>query len=447
MSSSQANRPPRRKRVKGDGYIGVYERYDGKYEYAYTDGTGKLRWKGPFKTKTAARKAREDIAGQKARGEDVTPVHLKFGEVADRWLAEQVADLRPTTRACYTSYVENHLRERWGNRKLDSIDVPTAAKLARELRAAGLAEWTIAGIQRVANRIFKFAARHCKWKGQNPMPLLESGNGERAKISDTPERRIYRGDELQQVLTASGEPWKTLFKLASVIGGRESELLGLVWADLDLSDPDAATIRFTHQTDRKGQRVELKTAESKAVLPLPRSAVVMMLEHRARSTFTGEQAFVFATRSGRALSQRNVLRALYRAQETARDAEGRPTFPELFEHDERGHLAVDEKGRYILRNVSRKDVALPDFHSFRHSAAMDCDDAEEARDLLRHKNSNVTRAVYRGHFSDKRRESLRAKMEARHGSPRAESRLERTDRSEPQQSATAEGGNVRQLRR
>jgi hypothetical protein len=29
---------------------------------------------------------------------------------------------------------------------------------------------------------------------------------------------------------------------------------------------------------------------------------------------------------------------------------------------------------------------------------MDCEDAEEARDLLRHKNSNVTRAIYRGHF-------------------------------------------------
>jgi len=28
---------------------------------------------------------------------------------------------------------------------------------------------------------------------------------------------------------------------------------------------------------------------------------------------------------------------------------------------------------------------------------MDCDDAEEARDLLRHKNSNVTRAIYRAH--------------------------------------------------
>ena len=63
--------------------------------------------------------------------------------------------------------------------------------------------------------------------------------------------------------------------------------------------------------------------------------------------------------------------------------------------------------------MKRRDLRLPDFHALRHGAAMDCDDAEEARDLLRHKNSNVTRAVYRAHFGDRRREQLRARMEAR----------------------------------
>jgi hypothetical protein len=40
-------------------------------------------------------------------------------------------------------------------------------------------------------------------------------------------------------------------------------------------------------------------------------------------------------------------------------------------------------------------------------------DAEEARDLRRHRISNVTRAVYPAHLADKQRERLRAKMEAR----------------------------------
>jgi hypothetical protein len=80
-------------------------------------------------------------------------------------------------------------------------------------------------------------------------------------------------------------------------------------------------------------------------------------------------------------------------------------------HDEGGNLVVGENGLFVLRKVPRKQLNLPHFHSLRHTAAMECDDAEEARDLLRHKNSNVTRAVYRAHFSDQRRELLRAKTE------------------------------------
>jgi integrase len=135
------------------------------------------------------------------------------------------------------------------------------------------------------------------------------------------------------------------------------------------------------------------------------------------------------------------MRALYLAQERARDAQGRPTFPELFEHDERGHLVVDERGKYVRRDVKRRELRLPDFHALRHGAAMDCDDAEEARDLLRHKNSNVMRAIYRAHFGDRRRELLRARMEAR-----METRMETTNGDGTQRPPDPAGANVADLR-
>jgi integrase len=161
------------------------------------------------------------------------------------------------------------------------------------------------------------------------------------------------------------------------------------------------------------------------------------LQYR-RSSNTGPTAFLFATRTGRPLGQRNVLRALYRAQERARTPEGLPTFPDLFEHDERGNLIVDELGHYVPRRVPRRELPpLPDFHALRHSAAMECEDAEEARDLLRHRNSNVTRAVYRAHFSDRRREALRARMEAR---------IDATVGNRSQQAPEARAGEVVDLR-
>jgi hypothetical protein len=124
--------------------------------------------------------------------------------------------------------------------------------------------------------------------------------------------------------------------------------------------------------DRRGVRVPLKTEESRAVLPLPRSAAVMMLEHKARSLHTGPRLFVFATASGRPLGQRNVLRALYTAQQRARDEDGRQTFPELFEHDDRGHLVLDERGEYVPNRLPRRDLpAPPDSHACRSTGPAD----------------------------------------------------------------------------
>lgn len=395
---------------------GIYESADGRgHVIGFRDSSGRQRWQTVPGGIQAARSARHKILGAKASGERVRPnPRLKFGEASERWLAEQVAGLRPSTRASSGSYVKHHLAPRWGNRPLSTITVTDAAKLVRELRAQGLAEWTIAGILGCAGRIFKFALRHCEWHGENPIALLQ--NGERAKVSATPERRIYTPDELAQVLAAAREPLGTLLRLASVTGARESELLALWWGDLDLRDAATATIRFTHQVDHKGVRVALKTEESKATLPLPRAAVALLREHRARSaTPTAAGSFVFATKTGRALGPRNVMRALYLAQQRARRPDGEPTFPELFERDERGHLVVDEHGRYVPARVSRRKLNLPDFHALRHGAAMDCDDAEQARALLRHRNSNVTRTIYRAHFGDREREALRAAMERRTG--------------------------------
>jgi integrase len=329
------NGKPKR-RVGVPGSSGIYWRSDGLFEVGYRDADGRLRWRGPFETVTAARADRGDAKARARSGErESANPRLKFGEAAERWLAEQVVELRPATRAIYRNAVCNHLAPRWGGRRMDAIDVTDAARLVRELRAQGLSEWTIGGIVKAAGRVFKFARRHLRWRGENPIELLEKG--ERPRVGTTRERRIFEGDELAETLAASTEPWTTLFRLAGVVGGRESELLGLWWEDLDLRDLDAATIRFAFQVDRDGERVALKTEESKARLPLPRSTALMLLEHKARTPApTTPRSFVFATRNGGPLGQRNVLRALYRAQARARTAAGLPTFLELFEIDELG---------------------------------------------------------------------------------------------------------------
>src|SRR3954453_8586080 len=87
-----------KRRVSVAGNPGVYWRADGTFEVGYRDADGRQRWRGPFDTITAARAARGD-ARARARGgerESANP-RLKFREAANRWLAEQVAELRPST--------------------------------------------------------------------------------------------------------------------------------------------------------------------------------------------------------------------------------------------------------------------------------------------------------------------------------------------------------------
>ena len=83
--------------------------------------------------------------------------------------------------------------------------------------AEGLSEWTITGALKNCEPGVQVRTSPLRLRGENPIERLEKG--ERPKVSDTPERRIYLGDELAQTLAASREPWPTLFRLARSLAG------------------------------------------------------------------------------------------------------------------------------------------------------------------------------------------------------------------------------------
>jgi len=424
MSKANAGR---RERVERN----IYERTsaDGRtvYEVGYRDTAGRQRWRTIEGGIRAARAARDDLLARRGRGERVQPnPRLRFEQAADAWLTEQVAALRPATQAIYRNAIDQHLNPRWSRRRLEAISVDDAARLVRELRAEGKSEWTISGILKAANRVFKFAKRRLGWVGESPVTALDSS--ERPSTGDTARRRIYRGDELGQTIAAAKEPYKSLFALASVTGARLSECLGLTWEDLSIDDLEASEIRFEFQVDRKGKRQPLKTSESRRTVEIPRQLAVMLNQHLLASKYKRPIDFVFATSTGRALEQRNVARSLRRAQKAATDDVGNPTFPVLREVD------ADEK----LVEVPRG--AVPNFHSFRHSAASEAiaqgDSAEEVSWQLGHRNSTVTRAVYVQEIkSAERKAHRRASMEARYGSV-----LEAADGSKPAADDAEAGG-------
>jgi hypothetical protein len=169
---------PRRVRVERN----IYRRPTGILEVGFKDASGIQRWRTVDGGIMAARKLRDDLRARRGRGETAAPdSRLRFGEAADAWLAGPVLDLRETTQAGYRSAVEQHLRRRLGNRRLDGITADDLAALVRDMRTQGKSEATIAAVLGAVGRIYKFAARRLGFAGMNPITLMLSS--ERPKVS------------------------------------------------------------------------------------------------------------------------------------------------------------------------------------------------------------------------------------------------------------------------
>jgi integrase len=376
------------------------------YEIRWRDSTGRYCRRAVGTKITAARAERDKELAKRGRNEPaaVNP-RLSFGEAADGFLANRVADLRTSTRAGYEWAIESHLRPRFGTRRLDRLSADDWAAFIRDLRDVPLAEGSIESVLKAARGVYSYAARRLDWHGRDTLALLD--RAERPKPSDKVKRRLFSDAELAATLRAAVGQNRLIFATAGTVGSRISETLGLIWGNLDLDDLDAASISFTHQVDRKGNRVPLKTEESKRTIELPRSLAAMLAEHKAGSQWSKPGDFVFATRSGRALGQRNVSRELRATMKAATLDNGRPAFPILSETDDQDEPVKVERGD------------LPSFHSFRHSAASNAiaagDGVEETSWMLGHKDSTVTRRVYISEVrtverSAKRRGRLEARM-------------------------------------
>jgi integrase len=385
---------PRRVRVER----GIYRRPTGVLEVGYRDERGRQRWRTVAGGILAARQIRDDLNARRARGESVAPkAKLRFGDAAAAWLGGPVLDLRDTTQAKYGCMVREHLDPRFDQRTLDSLSADDMAKLVRDLRTESKSESTIAVIMSVVGHVYQFAARRLGWTGTIPTSLMLQS--ERPKVSQTQRRPIFTGEELEQTIAAAHEPFRTLFVVAALTGARISELCGLTWADVRLSDPADAEIEFGFQVDRRGERRPTKTDGSARTVPIPAELAEVLRRHQQAARYTAASDYVFATGTGRPLQQRNVSRALREAQRRAVDADGQPTFSVLHNVDAHGDRVPVPRG------------TLPSMHSFRHTVASRAllagESVDEVAFLLGHRDGTVTRTVYVREVADARRRAMR----------------------------------------
>jgi integrase len=384
MSSSHPRRRERYTDDKGRPVPGIYFRVNAQgkqvFEIGFRDAQGKQRFRTVAGGITAARAALADEHARRNRHEPMpADRRLTFNKAADLWWAERACRLRPATQAVYAAALK-HLRPAFGRARL--IDIGSGAVARYVVSKHGPCKSaTVRSHLSVLGAVYSHAARHHGYVGPNPVSVLD--RVERPSRDDEKPKRVLNRDELGRLIAAVAHTHRLLFEFAAETGGRLSECLGLTWKDIDF---EAESIRFEFQLSKEGKRVPLKTRRSRRTLEVTPTLIAKLREHRRSTPYSGDHAFVFASRAGTGLDQGNIgQRVLKRAVTAA------------------GLDAIEVAGEVV--------VPAPTFHSLRHSHASALIaqgwDVAEASARLGHASTAITMQTYVHEFDAAARSTAR----------------------------------------
>jgi integrase len=371
---------PRRVRVER----GIYKRTgtNGKdqFEIGYRDAQQVQRWQRVDGGIMAARAALAAAHSARGRRERVGDPNLRFDEAAQDWWDNRVVKLRPATKSAYSAAMK-HLRASFGKYRLADISPADVAAYVSARESQGAKGWTIKGELTPLSGIFRYAARHLGFTGTSPVAVLDKV--ERPSTDDQKPKRVLSAEQLQRLIDSVDDYYRLLFELTAETGARLSEVLGLVWAEVDL---DQQAVHFTSQLDRAGNRAPLKTKRSDRHLEITPQLASKLRAAKLAAFRSGDHDFVFVSRAGTPHDHRNIGgRVLARAVEKA------------------GLGPIERDGKILEPS--------PTFHNLRHShgSALIAAgwDIEEVSARLGHANVSTTARIYVHEYDAARRSQHR----------------------------------------
>lgn len=337
-----AERPKGRTRVER----GIYRQPNGKYAVCARR-AGRLHFRTAGTDLGEARRARADLIAALEAGRVPASPHLRLDTVASLWSERFEAmvaagERRPRTYEAHRFHLDHDILPRLGHRRIGSLGVEDVAALIGELRAAGRSPKTTANALATLQSVLRFARRR-GWITADPVELLEPHERPRHRRR---RQRVLGRAEVERLLAASPPGGRLLIATALFSGLRISELLGLIWEDVDFT---AGLIRVRAQLSRAhrgepARRVAPKTPASVREVPLVEQLAHLLAAHKQATPFAAPENWVFATGRGTPHGHRNVAqRVLRRAADTAQlNGGGRPPlrFHDL-RHTFASHLIVD----------------------------------------------------------------------------------------------------------
>jgi integrase len=319
---------------------GIYRQANGKYAVCFMlDGKPRLRTVGY--DLDVARAERRAFIEAARWGVIAAAPRLRFDTVAEWWVgrfARKVAtgEGRERTLELHRYHLDRHLLPELGPRLIRHITTADVADLLDRLRDRARSEKTIAGALATLESIMRFAVRNGRI-ADSPVGKLETD--ERPRPARRTQRVLGR-EEIVSLMGAYLPAYRALIATALLTGMRLSELLGLIWDDVDLirGSVHVRAQLSRARTDAPGRRVAPKTPSAARDIPLAPQLATVLREHRSASPHAGG-GWVFATRNGTPLSQRSALTRAARIAGLDRDGSALQ-FHDL-RHTFASHLIID----------------------------------------------------------------------------------------------------------
>jgi len=301
----------------------------------YVDGNGERQRKS-FKLKKDAEAFLLTAKGEVRDGVHVPDsATITVEEAGKLWLKSgATADLERTTLDQRRQHLNLHIVPFIGNDKLNKITVPSVRAFQDTLRDNGRSP---AMVKRVTVSLGSILA-DAQLRGQsirNAVHEMSRAKSSRAKVEKRQQKRIEVGvdiptnDEIRAIIGAAQGRWRPLLITTIFTGLRASELRGLRWSDVDLSN---ATLHVRQRADRYHDIGMPKTDASQRKVPLT-PMVVNTLKEWKLACPKGDLNLVFPSGAGKVEGHSNIVNRGFLPVQVAagvavdtgqRDDEGQP---------------------------------------------------------------------------------------------------------------------------
>jgi integrase len=301
------------------------------FYYLRHDGQRRQRSKSGFARKKDAEAWLRDELRRSEDGRASVPHRLTVGEVLDRWLESVGARVERSTLSGYERDIRFRLKPHLADVRLDELQPSHIVTMLAHLRRPGadrrqkrsakaLTETTLQHTFDTLRAALNWAVKS-RLLGYNP--ALDVDRPQRTAV----ELQVWTFDELGQFMVfVSSKRFYPLLRLAAFTGMRRSELLGLMWRDLDL---ESAVLRVRRARIKDGYEMvdkeRPKSSRGRRVVDLDLTTVNILRrwrrdqhgEHDAWADAYEESGAVFTNEDGTKLHADRVAQAFDRWSEAA----------------------------------------------------------------------------------------------------------------------------------